>query len=107
MLKRLDLDDKAGWVVTLNGGIVGGGGVLYHYNRPFGDIYMKIAKPFRNKGRGSYLVQELKRACRAEGDVPAARCNIGNLVSRKTLQKAGFVPSGNIITGDLVKNPHS
>lgn len=107
LLKRLDLDDTARWVVTLNGGIVGAGGVLYHYNRPYGGIYMKIAEPFRNKDLGSYLVQELKKACRAEDSVPAARCNIGNLASRRTLQKAGFVPCGNLITGDLVKNPHS
>ena len=38
------------------------------------------------------------------GSVPAARCNIGNLASRKTLQKAGFVPCGNLVAGDLVKD---
>lgn len=103
LLKSLDRD-TAGWVVTLNGEIAGAGGVLYHYNRPYGDIYMKIAEPFRGRGLGAYLVQELKAACRASGSVPAARCNIGNLPSRRTLQKAGFVPCGNLIAGDLVKN---
>jgi RimJ/RimL family protein N-acetyltransferase len=103
----LDLDDAAGWVVTLNGEIAGAGGVLYHYNRPYGDIYMKIAEPFRGRGLGAYLVQELKTACRAGGSVPAARCNIGNLASRRTLQKAGFVPCGNLVTGDLVKDAQS
>jgi GNAT superfamily N-acetyltransferase len=105
LLRKLDLDDTAGWVVTLNGAIAGAGGVLYHYNRPYGDIYMKIAEPFR--GLGAYLVQELKRACRAGGSVPAARCNVGNLASRRTLQKAGFVPCGNLIAGDVVKVAHS
>jgi GNAT superfamily N-acetyltransferase len=97
----LELDDGAGWVVTLNGAIAGAGGVLYHYNRPYGDIYMKIAEPFRRRGLGAYLVQELKAACRAGGSVPAARCNIANRASRRTLQKAGFVPCGNLIAGDL------
>ena len=104
LLKELDLDDTAGWVVTVNGAIAGAGGILYHYNRPYGDVYMKIADPFRGRGLGAYLVQELKAACRAEGSVPAARCNVGNLASRRTLQKAGFVPCGNLITGDLVKD---
>lgn len=100
-LRRRDLDDGAGWVVILNGEVAGAGDVLYHYHRPYGDVYMKIAEPFRRKGLGAYLVQELKAVCRASGSVPAARCNVRNLPSRKTLQKAGFVPCGNIVVGDL------
>lgn len=100
-LRQHELDDGAGWVVTLNGQLAGAGGVLYHYNWPYGDVYMKIAESFRRKGLGAYLVQELKAACRANGRVPAARCNVQNLPSRKTLQRAGFVPCGNIVAGDL------
>ncbi len=107
LLRSLNLDDTAGWIATFNGRIAGAGGVLYHYNRPYGDIYMKIAESFRGRGLGAYLVQELKKACRAGGSVPAARCNIGNLASRRTLQKAGFVPCGNLVVGDLLKKPHS
>lgn len=106
LLKMLDRE-TAGWVVTLNGEIAGAGGVLYHYNRPYGDIYMKIAEPFRGRGLGAFLVQELKTACRAGGSVPAARCNIGNVASRRTLQKAGLVPCGNLVAGDLVKDARS
>jgi GNAT superfamily N-acetyltransferase len=101
LLKAFELDDTAGWVVTLNGSIAGTGGILYHYNRPYGDIYMKIAAPFQGKGLGAYLVQELKKACRTGGSVPAARCNITNLASRRTLQKAGFVPCGTLVSGDF------
>jgi GNAT superfamily N-acetyltransferase len=100
-LQRLDLDDGAGWVATMHGEIAGAGGVLYHYNRPYGDVYMKIAEPFRRQGLGAYLVQELKAACRDGGSVPAARCNVANLASRRTLQRAGFVPCGALIVGDL------
>lgn len=108
LLRSLDLDDTAGWVVTSNGALAGAGGVLYHYNRPYGDIYMKIAEPFRGRGLGAYLVQELKRACRAGNSVPAARCNVENLASQRTLQKAGFVPCGNLIVGEVVmKGPRS
>jgi GNAT superfamily N-acetyltransferase len=107
LLRTLNLDDSAGWVVTFNGTLAGAGGVLYHYNRPYGDIYMRIAEPFRGRGLGAYLVQELKRACRTGDSVPAARCNIKNLASRRTLQKAGFVPCGNLIAGDVVKGARS
>jgi GNAT superfamily N-acetyltransferase len=100
-LRQRDLDNGGGWLVVVNGEIAGAGDVLYHYNRPYGDVYMKIAEPFRRKGLGAYLVQELKAVCRAGGSVPAARCNVQNLASRKTLQRSGFVPCGNILSGEL------
>lgn len=100
-LRRLELDESAGWVVTLDEEIAGAGGVLYHYNRPYGDVYMAIAERFRRHGLGAYLVQELKAVCRKGGSVPAARCNPNNVASRVTLQKAGFVPCGALIVGDL------
>jgi GNAT superfamily N-acetyltransferase len=88
-------------VVEMDGGVAASGGILYHYNRPYGDIYMEVAELYRRRGIGAYLVQELKRVCRELGSVPAARCNVGNAASRKTLQKAGFVPCGNILVGSL------
>ncbi|MBL8228508.1 MAG: GNAT family N-acetyltransferase [Bryobacterales bacterium] len=100
-LKRHELDDAAGWVMCVDGEIAGAGGVLYHYNRPYGDVYMRIAERFRKRGLGAFLVQELKAACRRGGSVPAARCNVANVASRRTLQKAGFVPCGNLITGEV------
>jgi GNAT superfamily N-acetyltransferase len=89
-------------VVEFNGKVVAKGGILFHYNRPFGDIYMEVAEPIRRKGFGGYLVQELKRVCYEMGSVPAARCGPQNIASRETLQKTGFVPCGHILTG-LVK----
>jgi len=100
-LLRLELDSEAHWVVEVERRLAAAGGVLFHYNRPYGDIYMKVAEPFRRRGLGSYLVQELKRVCYEQGNVPAARCNPTNIASRKTLQKAGFVPCGHILTGSV------
>ena len=94
-----ELDSEAQWLVEVERKVAGAGGVLFHYNRPYGDIYMKVAEPFRRRGLGSYLVQEMKRICYEQGNVPAARCNPGNIASRKTLQKAGFVPCGHILSG--------
>jgi RimJ/RimL family protein N-acetyltransferase len=95
------LDDQAKWVLQLGDEVVGTGGILYHYNRPYGDIFLSIAEPFRGRGLGAFLVQELKRVCYEQGSIPAARCNVDNTASQRTLQKAGFVPCGNIVTGAL------
>jgi len=92
------------WVLELNGTEVAKGGILFHYNRPYGDIYMGVDEPFRQRGFGSYLVQELKRTCYALGAIPAARCNPRNIASRKTLQRAGFVPVGHVLIGSLAND---
>jgi GNAT superfamily N-acetyltransferase len=95
------LDDSAEWGIEVEGKLVAAGDILYHYNRPYGDIYMKVAEPFRQRGFGSLLVQELKRVCYEGGSIPGARCNPTNVASRKTLQRAGFVPFGHILDGVL------
>ena len=100
-VKEYQLDDSAEWGIELEGKLVAGGDILYHYNRPYGDIYMKVAEPFRQRGIGSFLVQELKRVCYEGGSIPGARCNPANVASRKTLQRAGFVPFGHILDGVL------
>jgi GNAT superfamily N-acetyltransferase len=89
------------WVLEAEGMLAATGGILFHYNRPYGDIYMEVAEAFRKRGLGCYLVQELKRVCYEQGSVPAARCSPTNIASRKTLQKAGFVPCGHILTGSV------
>jgi RimJ/RimL family protein N-acetyltransferase len=100
-LRRFGWNESAGWVVTVNGEIAGAGGIAYHYNRPYGDVYLRIGKAFRRLGLGTYLVQELKAACRKGGSVPSARCSVDNLPSLRMLQKAGFVPCGALVAGDL------
>jgi RimJ/RimL family protein N-acetyltransferase len=89
------------WALEMDGFLVGTGGILYHYNRPYGDIYMNVAEPLRRRGFGTYIVQELKRLCYEGGSVPCARCDPDNFASRNTLQKAGFVPCAHILNGTL------
>ncbi len=89
------------WVLEVDGATAATGGILFHYNRPYGDIYMDVAEPFRKRGLGSYLVQELKRCCYALGAVPGARCNTTNTASRRTLLKAGFVPFAHILNATI------
>jgi GNAT superfamily N-acetyltransferase len=89
------------WAIEAGVEIAATGGILFHYNVPYGDIYMEVAEPFRRRGYGSYLVQELKRTCYEMGRVPAARCNVTNAASRATLQKAGLMPCARLLTGTL------
>jgi GNAT superfamily N-acetyltransferase len=93
------------WLLELEGAEVGKGGILFHYNRPYGDIYMGVNESFRRRGFGSYLVQELKRICYALGAIPCARCSPTNAASRKTLQRAGFVPFAHILNGTIATAP--
>ena len=89
------------WLLERDGDIVATGGIATHYNPPYGDLYMEVDEQFRRRGNGSYLIQELKRASYEAGLVPAARCNVANPASRATLQKAGLLPCGRLLSGVL------
>jgi GNAT superfamily N-acetyltransferase len=89
------------WLIEAGGEAVATGGIALHYNPPYGDVYMEVAEPCRRRGYGSFLVQELKRACYEMGRIPAARCDPANAASRATLQRAGFLPCARIRTGTL------
>ena len=88
-------------VVEIDGLVVASGGVLFHYNPPYGDIYMDVDEQYRRQGFGTYIVQELKRMCYQRNFIPGARCNPKNVASRQTLQRAGFVPCGYVLSGTL------
>ena len=103
--KEADASETIGdWVIEAGGEVVATGGILFHYNVPFGDLFMDVAEPFRRRGYGSFLVQELKRTCYAMGRVPAARCRAANTASRATLQKGGMIPCARVLTGVIVAN---
>jgi len=90
------------WQIVLEEKVVGTGGLMFHYNHPYCDVYMEIAETHRGRGLGAYFVQKLKRIAYEMGGIPAARCNPTNVASRKTLQKAGFVPYAHIVDGKIV-----
>lgn len=62
---------------------------------------MEVVERSRRRGYGSYLIQELKRACYESGRVPAARCNVANAASRATLQRAGMLPCARLLSAVL------
>ena len=87
--------------LVLEGEVVASGGFATDYNPPYADLYMEVAPAHRRCGLGAYLVQELKRACRESGHVPAARCHEANVASRRTLERAGMLPCARIVRGIL------
>lgn len=91
------------WVLVRDGDgvVVASGGSLQHYNPPYCDLFMEVASEHRRRGYGSYLVQELRRVTREAGLRPAARCDIGNEASRRTLIRGGLVECGRILAGQL------
>ncbi len=95
------LEPEGDRVLELEGQIVSNGGYLCHYNPPYGDVYMETSEAHRRKGYGSFLVQEIKRACYENGKKPAARCDPDNIASRKTLECAGFRVCGSMLVGQF------
>ncbi|MCI0452999.1 MAG: GNAT family N-acetyltransferase [Candidatus Latescibacteria bacterium] len=91
------------WGIESEGEIVATGGLLFHYNPPYGDIFMEVAPAHRRKGIGRYLVQELKRIAYEVGHTPAARCREDNVASRRTLERAGMFPCGRIVRGRVAR----
>jgi RimJ/RimL family protein N-acetyltransferase len=89
------------WGVEVEGRIVATGGIQTHYNPPYGDLFMEVEATHRRRGLGSHLVQELKRACREGGGIPAARCRCDNVASRRALERAGMLPCARIVRGRI------
>jgi GNAT superfamily N-acetyltransferase len=86
-------------VVEVEKQVAASGGILFHYNRPYGDIYMEVAEPFRGRGCGSFLVQELKRVCYEGGHV--RRHGAVRATSRldERCRRLVSCPCGHILTG--------
>ena len=95
------LEPVGDWGLTHGPEVVATGGILFHYNPPYGDLYMEVVESARRRGYGSYLVQELKRICYEGGHVPAARCQQSNVASRRTLERAGMLACARIVRGRI------
>lgn len=94
-------EPKGDYVLEKDNEIIATGGFMLHYNMPFADLYMEVAEPYRRKGFGAFLIQELIKACYLKGRVPAARCNINNKASKATLIKGGLKVCGYMLAGDV------
>lgn len=102
-----EVEGVGDWVIELDGAVVATGGLMFHYNPPYSDIYMEVAAPFQGRGLGAFLVQELKKVSYDMGKTPAARCDASNVASRRTLERAGMAPCAWIINGRIAQQGHA
>lgn len=89
------------YILELYEEVVATGGFMLHYNPPFADLYMEVNELHRSKGYASFILQEIKRECYLAGRVPAARCAIDHVASRKALLKCGLKVSGYMLEGKV------
>jgi len=90
------------WVIEEQGTVAATGGIYFHYNVPYGDLFMEVAEPFRRRGYGSYLIQELKRVCYEMGRIPAARLRCHQCGFPSDSAKGGSLALRRIVSGVLV-----
>ena len=105
--KKLQKDntgsDAYEYILKQNDEVVATGGLMLNYNMPYADVYYEVNENHRQKGFGSYMVQELKKEAYLMGRVPAARCNNSNMISKATLLKSGFKVCGHRLNGEFKK----
>ncbi|MFT3750475.1 MAG: GNAT family N-acetyltransferase [Agriterribacter sp.] len=101
--KQQNNNTNPDYVLKYEDEVIATGGLMLNYNMPYADIYYEVNEQHRQKGFGSFLIQELKRQAYLSGRVPAARCNINNLISKATLLRAGFKICGFILKGEINK----
>ena len=66
------------------------------------DIGMVVGPEHRHRGYGSYIVAHLKSLCLSNGWRPICGCSIDNLGSQRTLERAGFASSHNLVEFHLL-----
>jgi|SRR5580693_3353963 GNAT superfamily N-acetyltransferase len=101
LIKIEGSDEDSEYRLERDGEVVAKGGYIWNYNYPFIDLYYEVKEEHRKKGFGSLIVQELKKEAYRLNRVPAARCNVKNLASRRTLLKAGMRVCGYILIGKI------
>ena len=93
------------YVLELGGDVVATAGFLLHYNPPFADLFMEVTPNRRQHGYGTFILQEVKKACYLSGRVPAARCDRQNVASKATLLRAGMRICGEMRLGRVTSRP--
>lgn len=58
---------------------------------PACDIGVRVCPPFQRQGMGSWIVQRMAASVRRKGLLPTAGCGADNPVSKRMLERAGFV----------------
>lgn len=90
------------WALEVDGVITGVGAVWYNrLQSKYVDVGMVIHPEWRGRGFGAFTLQELSLKCERRGFVPRAGCFVEHDVSRRTLERAGFEVSSEMLLGDI------
>jgi GNAT superfamily N-acetyltransferase len=98
-----DRGPEGDWVLEIDQNVIGAGGILKHYNPPFGDLFMEIIPGYRKQGLGSELVRRLIIEAVSASIRPTARCDADNNASRRTLERGGLVCCGRLQVGRITR----
>ncbi|MCM1992843.1 GNAT family N-acetyltransferase [Oceanirhabdus seepicola] len=66
-------------------------------NLQYGDIGVVVAEEYHRRGIGTYIINQLKEHCYNKGLEPLACCNVRNMASKSTLEKAGFITNNRVL----------
>lgn len=58
---------------------------------PYADLGMVVARSYRGRGVGSFLLTQLKKHCYKAGWKPICSCEASNRASKRAIEKAGFI----------------
>lgn len=64
---------------------------------PYADLGMVVARSYRGRGVGSFLLTQLKNHCYEMGWKPICSCEASNHASKRAIEKAGFISEQRIV----------
>jgi hypothetical protein len=62
-----EVEPVGDWVIELGGEVAATGGLMFHYNPPYSDMYMEVAAPLRGRSSLSPRSTVSRRAARSAG----------------------------------------
>lgn len=65
---------------------------------PCADLGMVVARSYRGRGIGSFILTQLKNRCYEAGWKPICSCEASNHASKKAIEKAGFISEQRIVS---------
>ena len=71
---------------------------------PYADLGMVVARSYRGRGLGSFLLTQLKKHCYEAGWKPICSCEASNRASKKAIEKAGFISEQRMVKITFSRN---
>lgn len=76
--------------------------ILSQKQPPYADLGMAVARSYRGRGLGSFMLTHLKAQCYEMGYQPICSCSVENHASKKAIEKAGFSSEHRIVRVEFI-----